>query len=66
MLKTIRCSQDGPLHTDQLISLKSSIPIHGHGQGAVPTAVPQHVAAYALHLTAANIMLLATSEKALP
>lgn len=37
-----------------------------HGQGPVPTAVPQHVAAYALHLTAANILLLTSAEKSLP
>jgi AbiJ N-terminal domain 4 len=34
-----------------------------HGQGAVPTAVPPYVAAYALHLTAANIVLLVNAEK---
>jgi hypothetical protein len=37
-----------------------------HGQGPVPNLVPSHVAAYALHLTAANIVLLATAEKSLP
>ena len=29
-----------------------------HGQGAVPVVVPGHIAAYALHLTAANILLI--------
>lgn len=29
-----------------------------HGQGAVPTTVPAHIAAYALHLTASNILLI--------
>lgn len=29
-----------------------------HGQGAVPTAVPDYIAAYALHLTASNILLI--------
>jgi len=38
----------------------------GHGQGPVPTAVPTHVAAYALHLTAANVVFLTSAEKALP
>jgi hypothetical protein len=37
-----------------------------HGQGPVPKVVPPHVAAYALHLTAANIVLLATAEKSVP
>lgn len=37
----------------------------GHGQGATRTVVPQHLAAYALHLTASNIVFLATCEKAL-
>jgi len=38
----------------------------GHGQGATPVAVPAHYASYALHLTAANILFLVNSEKALP
>lgn len=29
-----------------------------HGQGPVPTTVPPHIAAYALHLAAANILLI--------
>jgi hypothetical protein len=37
----------------------------GHGQGAAPVAVPGHYASYALHLTAANILFLVNSEKAL-
>jgi uncharacterized protein DUF7014/AbiJ-like protein len=38
----------------------------GHGQGPVPTTVSSHMAAYALHLTAANIVMLVNSEKSLP
>lgn len=30
----------------------------GHGQGRVPVTLPEHVAAYALHMTAANIVFL--------
>lgn len=30
----------------------------GHGQGRVPVELPEHVAAYALHMTAANIVFL--------
>ncbi|MFZ0978724.1 MAG: hypothetical protein WAN23_04900 [Candidatus Acidiferrales bacterium] len=37
-----------------------------HGQGAVPTQIPPHLAAYALHLAAANIVLLVEAHKALP
>jgi hypothetical protein len=36
----------------------------GHGQGAVPVAIPPHIAAYALHLAAANIILLVEAHKA--
>lgn len=36
----------------------------GHGQGAAPLAVPAHISAYALHLTAAAIVLLVEAEKA--
>lgn len=49
---------------DQLIAtLKSGLPevrnkAGGHGQGAVPQRTPDYIAAYALHLTAANIVLL--------
>jgi hypothetical protein len=35
----------------------------GHGQGATPVTVPAHYAAYALHLTAANIVFFVTAEK---
>lgn len=49
---------------DQLIAtLKSGLPevrnkAGGHGQGARPKQTPDYIAAYALHLTAANIVLL--------
>ena len=36
----------------------------GHGQGPKPTAIPEHFAAYALHLAAANIVFLIESHKA--
>jgi hypothetical protein len=36
----------------------------GHGQGIDPIDVPEHLAAYALHLTAANIVFLVTAHKA--
>jgi hypothetical protein len=38
----------------------------GHGQGERVVQVPQHIVAYALHLTAAAIVFLAEAEKALP
>ena len=37
----------------------------GHGQGSTPVEVPDHIAAYALHLTASNIVFLVESHKAL-
>lgn len=37
----------------------------GHGQGASQIEVPEYLAAYALHLTATNILMLAEAEKAL-
>jgi hypothetical protein len=37
----------------------------GHGQGQQPTVVPQHLAAYALHLTASNVLLLVRSHEGL-
>jgi hypothetical protein len=36
-----------------------------HGQGSVPVNVPPHVVAHALHLAAANIVLLVQAHKAL-
>jgi hypothetical protein len=38
----------------------------GHGQGPEPVAVPAHVAAYALHATAANIVFLVEAHNAKP
>ncbi|WP_404790420.1 STM4504/CBY_0614 family protein [Altericista sp. CCNU0014] len=38
----------------------------GHGQGAIPVEVPEHLAAYVLHLTAANIVMLIEAHKAQP
>lgn len=36
----------------------------GHGQGAKPIAVPEYLAAYAIHLAAANILLLVEAHRA--
>jgi AbiJ N-terminal domain 4 len=36
----------------------------GHGQGAIPVDVPEHLAAYVLHLTASNIVMLIEAHKA--
>ncbi len=38
----------------------------GHGKGVVPRQVPDHLAAYILHLTASAIVFLARAEEALP
>jgi hypothetical protein len=38
----------------------------GHGQGATPVSVPEHMAAYVLHLTASNIVMLVEAHKACP
>lgn len=35
----------------------------GHGQGSEITKVPEHLASYALHLTAANLLFLAKCEE---
>jgi hypothetical protein len=37
----------------------------GHGQGSAVVEVPQHITAYVLHMTAAGIVFLVESEKAL-
>ena len=37
----------------------------GHGQGPTPTTLPDHLVAYALHLTATNIVFLIESFKTL-
>jgi hypothetical protein len=36
----------------------------GHGQGPEPKSVPNYVAAYALHATAANILFLVEAHRA--
>ncbi|MGR9391456.1 STM4504/CBY_0614 family protein [Rhizobium leguminosarum] len=51
--------------------LESSIPTgrnkqSGHGQGATPTTVPDHMAAYMLHMTASTLVFLTTAEESLP
>lgn len=38
----------------------------GHGDGSTPKEVPQHVAAYALHLAATNIVFMVEAFRALP
>ena len=35
----------------------------GHGQGSTQIIVPEYIAAYALHLTASNILLLAKADE---
>ena len=52
-------------------ALASGVPtlrneLGGHGQGVREISVPEHIAAYALHLTASNILLLAKAEENLP
>jgi hypothetical protein len=37
-----------------------------HGQGATPTVVPPHFAAYALHLAASNIVFLVEAHNCMP
>ena len=38
----------------------------GHGQGSTPAPMPRHVASFALHQAAANIVFLVECHKALP
>ncbi|MEI8393957.1 MAG: hypothetical protein WCF85_04420 [Rhodospirillaceae bacterium] len=50
--------------------LESGVPtgrnkLAGHGQGAIPTDVPEHIVAYILHQTAAAIVFLVEAERAL-
>lgn len=50
--------------------LESSIPtgrnkLSGHGQGTVPTAVPEYLVAYMLHMTASTLVFLTNAEKSL-
>ncbi|MER9560372.1 hypothetical protein [Mesorhizobium sp. M0323] len=37
----------------------------GHGQGATPSDVPEHIAAYMLHMTASTLVFLTKAEEAL-
>jgi len=51
--------------------LESSVPtgrnkLSGHGQGAAPTKVPDHITAYMLHMTASTLVFLTMAEKELP
>lgn len=51
--------------------LESSVPTGGnklsaHGQGSVPTKVPEYIVAYMLHMTASAVVFLAEAEAALP
>lgn len=39
--------------------------LSGHGSGSEPRVIPQHIASFMLHETAANIKLLVDAEKAL-
>lgn len=52
-------------------ALESGVPtvrnkLSGHGQGALEIIVPDFMAAYALHLTASNILLLARADEKTP
>ena len=52
-------------------TLKAGVPttrneLAGHGQGSQEVHVLGHIASYALHLTASNILLLAQAEENLP
>ena len=49
-------------------TLKAGVPplrneLGGHGQGMREISVPEHIAAYALHLTASNILFLAQANE---
>ena len=37
--------------------------LSGHGQGSVPTLVPEHIASYVLHMTASAIVFLVRAEQ---
>ena len=62
-------SDNGLLPRYLIATLQSGLPrlrneAGGHGQGATPRETPRHVAGYALHLAAANIVLLGEALKA--
>ena len=51
-------------------TLESGVPtarniMGGHGNGTSPTEVPQHLAAYCLHITASTLVFLIEAEKSL-
>jgi hypothetical protein len=51
-------------------TLESGVPtarnlMGGHGNGTSPTTVPQHLAAYCLHMTASTLVFLIEAEKSL-
>lgn len=51
--------------------LESGVPtgrnkLGGHGQGAIPSAVPNHIVSYMLHMTASAMLFLAEAEAASP
>lgn len=48
-----------------LPTVRNRTPSVGHGQGPNPIAVPDYLAAFALHQAAANIVLLVEADKAL-
>lgn len=68
------CADNGLLQSfldSQMVSVKtlleSGVPtvrnkLGGHGQGETPVVVPEHLARYALHLTATTILLLAEAD----
>jgi hypothetical protein len=72
MMKNNIISQYMQAHFTSLITcLKSGVPTvrnkqAGHGQGTQPQHVPDYLASYVLHLTAANIVMLVEADKALP
>ncbi len=52
-------------------NLESGVPtlrnkLGGHGQGTQQVVIPQHLAAYELHMTASAIVFLVESDKAMP
>jgi hypothetical protein len=47
-------------------TVRNKTPGASHGQGATVQDVPNHIASYALHLTATNILFLVECEKNLP
>ena len=51
--------------------LRDSVPtgrnrLSGHGQGRIPTEVPEYVVSYMIHMTASAIVFLASADESLP